>query len=510
MWSKGKTFRNKGRTIVAVSISIVLMAVVGYLFLPKLIFLLASPKVAEYNELTLLLNEEQIPNDSNKANWESISEFIFIGGKIAALNQEKNQLTANFQEEYNEFLKEADEIIETYQVADPEFESPDEIEFAKIQQADTTWSEIKEKLMVKIFERNNSAEKPIRLEQDVEKELALMSLEQKVAQLFIFAAPGNSLDSAEQEQLAKIQPGGLIYFSKDIISESQLIELSNDIQATNPYHLVFLATDQEGGLVKRIAWDETGSHKQIAQLNDEAQCTQWKKLSETLSKAGVNWNFGVVADVTADQNSFIYPRVFSGNYQTVANDVEQAVRCQESVLSTLKHWPGHGATSMDTHKQLAKINSNSLDDWLSKDGLPFTRGIDEGADSIMLGHLIIPWLDNTNPASLSAKSIDFLRSQQKFSGMIITDDLNMLTQSGYSQEEAVKKAFLAGNDILLINTNDYATQQKLIDALVLEIRQNNLEDRLDASVSRILTAKQKLINSDPSSVSIFQAFPKQK
>jgi beta-N-acetylhexosaminidase len=171
-----------------------------------------------------------------------------------------------------------------------------------------------------------------------------------------------------------------------------------------------------------------------------------------LASVGVNVNFGIVADVTADPRSFIYSRTLGDSGAESAVRVTAAVTAEQvSVASTLKHFPGHGRSADDSHLAIP-VSGVGAEEWRASDATPFSAGIEAGAQFVMFGHLLFPAVDAV-PASLSVTWHDVLRQDLGFEGIAITDDLLMLQASGdprWSDPYANAVAALAaGNDALL-------------------------------------------------------------
>jgi beta-N-acetylhexosaminidase len=336
----------------------------------------------------------------------------------------------------------------------------------------------------------NQTHTPLRFELDVEAELSKMTLQQKLDQMFGFAITGTAMNATELAFLQKYQPGEVVLFGSNV--SSNLKTFTDAIQATNPAYLVGIMADEEGGTVKRIPTDPVGSPKDIAKLSTAAACEAYKTRSKVLSDLGINWNLGIVADVTADPKSFIYQRVYGSDYQAVATLVTQAVNCTDSTLTTLKHFPGHGATNVDTHKVVATINLDQKT-WETTHLLPFAAGMNANADSVMLGQLKLAALDPDRPATLSSKVVDYIRTQLKYDGILTTDDMVMLETAGYNWQTALEQALTAGNDVLLYSTTGAKRSQILDYALSLVNAGKITSSQIDAHVRRILTAKNKVL-----------------
>lgn len=216
-----------------------------------------------------------------------------------------------------------------------------------------------------------------------------------------------------------------------------------------------------------------------------------------MSNLGFNWNFGFVADYTQDENSFIYPRIFSEDLKEIERNLKIAISCTQQNISTAKHYPGHGATDLDTHKGLAVLNDETIEEWEGSDLLPFKVAIEEDIDSIMLGHLVTTFLDDEVPASLSKEHNLYLRNTLNFDGIIITDDLIMLESAGYSLNDAYFKALLAGNDVLLSSISDPIQKEEIIIDLTQRILELDVSEReillkqVDQSLDRLASITSK-------------------
>lgn len=314
----------------------------------------------------------------------------------------------------------------------------------------------------------------------IEKELASLSLEQKVAQLFVVWFEWTELDVATQSSLRTYAPGWVILMWRNI--GSGLLDLTTSLQSLMGDIPFLVSIDQEWWPVVRIPEDLPGQ----ATASFDEICPTYLARSELLKKYGINLNFGIVADTTTAAWSFIYPRVFRDN---ISEKVTEAVTCTTETLSTLKHFPGHGMTSQDTHIWVAWVDISEKN-WTSTHLPPFVAGIQAWADVVMMAHIIMPWLDDVYPASLSIHAVQLVRNQW-FSWLVITDDLGML-RGDYTEKEAIKQALLAGNDLLLlVNPVDIETTITYATQLVRNwlITESDLHSRLE----RILRAKQKVI-----------------
>ena len=170
---------------------------------------------------------------------------------------------------------------------------------------------------------------------------------------------------------------------------------------------------------------------------------------------------------------------------------------KQGIISVVKHFPGHGAVNQDSHFFLPKIKMK-MEQLEKEDMYPFEQAIKNGADSILMGHLIVRSETRELPASLSRKFITkYLRKKYHYRGLIITDDLKMKAiRLFYGTQKAVKKAFEAGNDVILFRISP-DKQEQIINEIYDLVRQGKLkENRINKSVKRIINIKQKYEISD--------------
>lgn len=330
-----------------------------------------------------------------------------------------------------------------------------------------------------VFVTHHSVEQPHRAQTSLQSRnsvtMKTLSLREQLSSLMIFHSSGT-----EPEKLAKFvkqyQPGGLIFLRDNIPQDlDQLPTLIDRIhQGQQPP--LFIAIDQEGGLVKRLPNDNFPGAEQLKDLPVEETRKASVQRSVLLQNYGFNLNFAPVADSTEDKNSFMYPRVFGSDPTQVAEKVAATVEgANPYIFSTLKHFPGHGETAVDTHTHVATIRIDKAT-WEKRAKPPFVAGIQAGAKFVMMGHLQYAAVDDL-PATLSPAWNQILRQELNFQGLIVTDDMIMLqkTKDPRYQDLVTNtiKAINAGNDIILIVT-DFNLQQDPernvdIDALFTEL-----------------------------------------
>ncbi len=322
-----------------------------------------------------------------------------------------------------------------------------------------------------------------------------MSMDERVGQLFMVAAYSNkdAEHEAEIEQLVRDEKiGGLIFMQDQAVRQ---IELTNRFQKASKIPLL-IGMDAEWGLaqrlkdVKRFPWNITlgALRRNILVYN------VGKSIADQANRMGVKFDFAPSVDVNVNPNNpIIGNRSFGSNPENVWLKGESLMRGlqKNNVLSSAKHFPGHGDTDQDSHKTLPVIHANKED--LEKYHIqPFVKMIQSSVPSIMVSHLDVPALDDSGtPATLSKKIItDYLKETLNFRGIIITDALNMdgITK-GRSAGEIDYLAFLAGNDILLFSQKVKDGKAKIIEGLT---NGSIPQARLEESVKKILLAKYKV------------------
>lgn len=221
---------------------------------------------------------------------------------------------------------------------------------------------------------------------------------------------------------------GIILFDYNIVNEMQLKKLTSDLREyVSPNMLI--AIDEEGGKVNRIHFDKLKniSPKNIGDKNDKeyAYKIAYQK-SKFLLDLGINTILGPICDIPNDSNSYLYERSFSTNINIVADMVEATVKAQKDagIITVLKHFPGHGDTSVNSHDGFPVIDKK-ISELKNKEFVPFKRGIEAGAEIILTAHIKNKYIDDKLPASLSKNYIDILEKELNFNGITITDDLTM-------------------------------------------------------------------------------------
>lgn len=334
----------------------------------------------------------------------------------------------------------------------------------------------------------------------VDETLAGMTLHEKVCQM-MFVTPEELTGEdgvtvagdATRQALENYPVGGIVYFAKNLESQDQVKEMIDNSQKYSSIGL-FVATDEEGGVVNRlmdtVGTTYIGSMYYYKDDGDETAYENAYTIANDMSALGFNLDFAPVADVWSNpDNTVIGERAYSDDYAQAAELVGNAVKGfnDGGVMCTLKHFPGHGDTAEDSHYSSAYVH-RTKEEIMADEMQPFRSGIEAGAEFVMVGHLIVPDIDEV-PATLSYKiATSILRDELKFEGVAITDSFEMESiADNYSVDDAVVMSVKAGIDMIL-QPKDMASAVNSIEQAVADGELS--EDRIDESVRRILTLKE--------------------
>ena len=329
-----------------------------------------------------------------------------------------------------------------------------------------------------------------------------MTIEQKVGQRFITWVPGTATSPRAAALIRLAHVGGVIINSDNVDSYDQVARLIDDLQrmaqATDPPVPLFIATDQEGGRVSRVRLPELtrfpaafhwGVHGEVAYVEAAAYVT-----GVELRRIGITMNLAPVLDLYGPPDrTVIGDRAFAAEPALVADFARAYVRGADraGVIAVAKHFPGHGVTTIDSHTRLPVVRLTRSD--RSSILAPFIAAIDAGIDAIMTAHILYEDLDPSLPATVSRSIVsDLLRDELGFDGMVITDTIEMeAPPPQLTDRDIVRHSFAAGVDIIL------AARDRDVLPLVQEgirlVRSGvESEERLDASVRRILRVKQEM------------------
>ncbi|UKS57221.1 beta-N-acetylhexosaminidase [Exiguobacterium acetylicum] len=333
------------------------------------------------------------------------------------------------------------------------------------------------------------------------QQLAAMSTSEKVDQLLYIGVAGTELSAADRQLLRTHAIGGVLLLGGNITSEEQLLTFTRAIQETNQKPYAFVGIDEEGGRVSRVP-DQRLRLPTSQRMAQGADAAKMEDVGRTLGHVsqyyGFNMDFAPVLDVNSNPNNpIIGDRALSADPKTVATFGTALMHGMQETgtIPVVKHFPGHGNTSVDSHVGLPKVTA-SKEELKRTELLPFQEAIQEGAEMVMVAHILYPAYDDQNPSSLSKPILtDLLRQQLGFKGVIITDDLVMgaITQQ-YGLAEAARQSLVNGADMAMFS--DAGAYTKVHAEVMQAIKEETLTtEMLDAKVMRILKLKQTYANS---------------
>lgn len=316
-----------------------------------------------------------------------------------------------------------------------------------------------------------------------------MTIKEKIGQLFLVR-----YNKEDTEYLSNFYPGGYILFAKDLDknSKEEMIEELKNVQNQNKYKLI-LGVDEEGGFVTRVSrykiyreekfnspkyYYEQGGYDLLEQEENEK--------ATLLKELGFNLNLAPVADISTNENDFIYTRAFGKDKEETSKFIKNMVTYANNnkINSCLKHFPGYGNNN-DTHTDVVYDN-RSYEEIANNDYEPFKAGIKAKVPSILVSHNIVESIDNKYPASLSKNIHKELRDKLKFTGIIMTDDLSMGAVASFNKDKSsATLAINAGNDIII--TSDFITMR---DELLKSYEEGKIKEKtIDKAVLRVIAWK---------------------
>ncbi|MBU3191449.1 beta-N-acetylhexosaminidase [Clostridium bowmanii] len=332
------------------------------------------------------------------------------------------------------------------------------------------------------------------------EQIGKMTIEEKIGQMLLVGIEGYDLNENTKSLVQKSKVGGVILFANNVQESNQLLKLLNSLKGENLQNKIplFLSVDEEGGRVTRMPkeFEKFPTNKAIGKINDETLSYNiGGAIGNEIGSFGFNMDFAPVLDVNSNPNNpVIGNRSFGANVSVVSNLGSQTMKGirSQNIIPVVKHFPGHGDTSVDSHMGLPSVN-NDLKRLKSFELKPFAEAIKNNADAVMIAHILLPKIDKENPSSMSKIIItDILRKDLNFKGVIITDDMTMgAITKNYNIYEAAVKSVKAGTDIVLV-CHGYDNEMAVINALKNSVLKGEIsQKRIDESVYRILMLKGK-------------------
>jgi len=334
----------------------------------------------------------------------------------------------------------------------------------------------------------------------IKVQISKMNLDEKLGQMVLMGFDGYTVNSKTIELIKKYKIGGLILYSSNIKDSKQTVKLLNSLKSTNQKNNIplFLSVDEEGGSVSRLPMEikKLPTNREIGKMNNsDFSYRIGTILGKELKSFGFNVDFAPVLDINSNPNNpIIGDRSFGPNKKTVSKLGVQTMKGIQSqkIIPVIKHFPGHGDTSVDSHLGLPKVNK-SLSTLKSFELLPFKKAIENHADMVMVAHILFPKIDAKYPASFSKAIISgVLRDYLKFTGVVITDDMEMgAVLKNFRIEYAAVKSIQSGSDIILVS-HTFDRGIAVINSLKQAVLDKKISiSRIDESVYRILKLKGK-------------------
>ncbi len=321
------------------------------------------------------------------------------------------------------------------------------------------------------------------------------SLREKIAQMIVIGFNGTTVDEQLKSDIKDLKIGGVILFSKNIKSRSQLKKLTSSLKALDSK--LIIAVDQEGGRVQRLraknGFKNFLSAAEVAKLLPYKAYRYFDQMAKELEEAGINLNLAPVVDLaTNPKNGVIYKlqRSYGKDPKrviTYANLFTKAMH-KHYILTTLKHFPGHGSSLKDSHKGFVDVTKT----WSKKELEPFFKS---NADLIMTAHIYNAHLDSEYPATLSKKTLSIIREKRPDT-LIISDDMQMgAIQKNYDLNTTLIQSIDAGVDLLLFgNQLSHPIEAKaLVDRIEKLVQAGKIsKNSIDKAYKRIKKLKERL------------------
>ncbi len=334
----------------------------------------------------------------------------------------------------------------------------------------------------------------------VAKQLEQMTLNEKIGQMLMVGFEGQTINDNIREMIKDYHIGGFVLFKRNVSDARQLVDLTNGLKAENADNNIplFISVDEEGGKVTRMP-DELKKLPSSGRLGKVGDGKLSKEvgmvMGQMLKDFGLNMNYAPVLDINSNPNNpVIGDRSFGADAELVRELGIQTMKGMQSeeVIPVVKHFPGHGDTSVDSHIGLPRVD-HGMDRLKGFELVPFADAIEEGTDVVMVAHILFSKIDPENPSTLSKAIItDLLKEDLGFKGVVITDDMTMgAIIENYSIGDAAVKSILAGSDIVSVCHN-YSNIVEAVTSIKNAVEEGVItEDRIDESVYKILKLKNK-------------------
>lgn len=329
----------------------------------------------------------------------------------------------------------------------------------------------------------------------------LSQAKDQVGELLITGFAGPELSPKTTEFLKSARIGGVIYFAHNYESPAQIAELSHQVQSCRDDLPLWIGVDHEGGRVQRFKKGFTRIPEAMAMGGSESPKLLFE-VSELIAKelraVGVNLNFAPVADIaTNPKNPVIGNRAFGTDEETVSRAVTAFVRghLTQGVQACVKHFPGHGDTSTDSHFALPKVDTR-IETLMEREFKPFVKAVKSRCNFLMTAHVVCSQIDPDHPSTLSSKVLrEILRNQLRYSRIIVADDMEMKAVTDhFGAADAPRLAIQAGCDLLPFRSETAA--RAAYEALMSDLEAGRLAPELVLeSVARLRDLKKSELPS---------------
>lgn len=337
---------------------------------------------------------------------------------------------------------------------------------------------------VKDVKKNEVSKKNI--DEKLEKYIKTVDKKAKVEELICSGIYGTKYDKKMEDFLKAKKPGSIILFKRNISSDKQLKALVLDIRAlyrNMNVHEPFIFVDQEGGRVDRLKSVFGKTNSPSWYFKNKPATEYGKRITNALNHFNLNGGFSPVLDAQKPGNGIIGDRAFSDDYEAVAKYARDVIKYmnENDIVSVGKHFPGHGATHVDSHEALPVINKSN-DEMKKSDLIPFVKNFDI-LRGVMVAHIFVPKVDEM-PSTLSKVWMDKIRNEFHFDGLIFSDDLTMEALDSYGDLKSRARKFVeAGGDIPLV-----CHKNEEMEGVISELLKAD-DKRIDEAYKRILKAK---------------------
>jgi beta-N-acetylhexosaminidase len=331
-----------------------------------------------------------------------------------------------------------------------------------------------------------------------------LALARDIGQLLIGSIPGVSVTPEFRSLAKEFDLGGTILFSRNVEAPEQVAELAGTLEELGRSMPAWVSVDQEGGRVARLKEPFT-RWPPMAVLgragSDELAERFGRALARELRAVGITLDYAPVLDIhTNPKNPVIGDRAFAEKAEAVARFGRVVIRAlqSEGIAACGKHFPGHGDTSTDSHHELPLVE-HPPDRLRAVEFEPFRAAIREQVAFIMTAHVLVPALDETQPATLSAAIVQsILRDELEYQGVILSDDLEMKAVSARTPVPiAAVQALKAGCDGVLICSGNVDLQAETLEALVKAVESGEIRQaRLDDALVRLRRAKERFLANE--------------